>query len=127
MGAAIHQGQGSGTPDITVHTTALANNLIRGLMPVPFDWDVKVNPGTEYRTKTSDAFFSYAGVPAQFPDWLIYGEAVAPLPLVSEDVATYYFDRLSNRVNITLPAAVIGSFAAASSGAHGSVLASVVD
>ena len=133
MSAALVQGQGpSGVPeecDYRMRVTAMALGLTRGTTLMPFDHDVLLAGGDSWHRNVSAAFFSFAGVSAAFPEWLVLGESVVPPALGCANLSAWYFRHDARTGNVTkqpivLRSAVVGSFRA-DDGTTGTVVASV--
>lgn len=92
IGAAIVQGQGlqKGRNDPRMRCQAMANILVRGLIPGPFITDVPFAPETEWEKQVSQAYFSYCQPYSRFPEYLILGKTLHPLPIeCAQTKATY--------------------------------------
>ncbi len=138
IGAACVQGQGArGTrPSPGLKRYIFANNLVRGLIPGPFLYEVPLHPRDKWRRAIAPAYFSYCRPYAHFPEYLLLGETVRPLRVRCRDVELYYWahDRKHGKPRrkgglpvskrpLVLPAVATGSFRAA----DGSVAAFLVN
>jgi hypothetical protein len=136
IGAACVQGQGDGRPSAEMRCAALANNLTRGLIPVPFLQDVPLEPMDEWHRKVSTAFFSFCQPYARFPEYLTLGQTVRPLAVTCQPTQVGYFvtdptveptrpggPRL-REVKLELPAVQAGSYRAVD-GSLGTVIVNI--
>ncbi|MBN1342118.1 MAG: hypothetical protein JXQ73_05535 [Phycisphaerae bacterium] len=127
IGAACVQGQGAqGTrPHCGLRCRALANNLVRGLIPGPFHHDVPLETNDPWRDPVARAYFSYCKPYARFPEYLLLGQACPPPAVTCEttDVWFYRYDSKGkalrpgqpkvSKIPLVLPAVIAGSFIAA--------------
>lgn len=138
IGAACVQGQGDGRPSAEMRCAALANNLTRGLIPVPFSQDVPLEPSDEWHRKVSTAFFSFCQPYAHFAEYLTLGETLRPPEIACQPTWVGYFvsdptieptrpdgPRL-RELKLQLPAVQAGSFRAAD-GSLGTVVVNITD
>ncbi|MCX7016250.1 MAG: DUF6259 domain-containing protein [Candidatus Sumerlaeota bacterium] len=135
IGAACVQGQGSkeAQPPAEMRCYALAQNVVRGLIPGPFMLDVRLEASDAWHKTVAQAFFSYCWPYARFPEYLSLGAARRPPAIRCADVALPFYrddakgqplrpDRKPvSKMTIAAPAVVAGSFQAAD-GSLGTVL-----
>ncbi|MCX7886581.1 MAG: DUF6259 domain-containing protein, partial [Verrucomicrobiae bacterium] len=132
IGAACVQGQGQrGTrPSAELRCYVLANNLTRGLIPGPFIDDVPLDPGNDpWKTKVSQAFFSFCQPYKHFPEYLLLGETCRPpaIRCAEQEVWFWRGDGAGRRKNtIKLPVVTAGSFRAAD-GSVGTIIVNTTD
>ncbi len=127
IGAACVQGQGQlGTrAHPWLRCRILANNLTRGLIPGPFMHEVPLEGGNAWTKTVAQAYFAFSRPYKHFPEYLLLGRTVRPLPVRSKEVEVWFWRRSRNgkplrkggppvvKVPIKLPAVTAGAFAAA--------------
>ena len=127
IGAACVQGQGQlGTrPHPWLRCRVLANNLTRGLIPGPFIHEVPLEGGDAWTKTVAEAYFAFCKPYRHFPEYLLLGKTVRPLPVRSKEVEVWFWRRSRDgkplreggppvaKVPIKLPAVTAGAFAAA--------------
>jgi hypothetical protein len=128
IGAACVQGQGQrGTrPSAGLRCMVLANNLVRGLIPGPFMHHVPLETEEEWEKLVSGAYFSYCRPYKHFPEYLLLGKTVRPLPVECDTTEVTFWRRdVKNgtprrkggpplaEVELKVPAVAVGSFEAA--------------
>ena len=87
IGAACVQGQGhwSEQPNADMRCYALANNLVRGLIPGPFITQVPLESDKSWESQVSKAYFSYCQPYAHFPEYLLLGKCCPPPKIECND------------------------------------------
>ncbi|MBN2310224.1 MAG: hypothetical protein JXR94_14715 [Candidatus Hydrogenedentes bacterium] len=128
IGAACVQGQGQRgiRPSAGLRCRVLANNLTRGLIPGPFMHEVPLDTDKEWEGLVSRAYFAFCKPYAHFPEYLLLGETLPPIPVECGETEVW-FARIDERngtplkpggppvakVPLRLPAITSGAFAAA--------------
>lgn len=84
LAAAMVQGQGLGAPTATLRRQAIANAVVRGLPPVPFDSDVSPrfvdtqDPSVSWQRNITRSFAASAPLFASFTRYLLQGRTLRP-------------------------------------------------
>lgn len=126
IGAACVQGQGAqGTrPHPWLRCRILANNLVRGLIPGPFMHQVPLEGGDAWTRTVAQAYFAFCKPYRHFPEYLLLGRTVRPLPVESKQVELWFWRHSRDgtplrkggrpvvKVPIQLAAVVAGAFVA---------------
>ena len=101
----------------------LANTLARGLIPTVYIGQVPLESKNDWETKVSQAFFAFCRPFPQFPEYLLTGTTLRPLPVecAEQDLWHYHPDengdltineRKARKATIRRPTIVTGTFKA---------------
>lgn len=101
----------------------LANTLARGLIPTVYMEQVPLEPTDVWGAKVSHAFFAFCRPFPQFPEYLLMGETLRPLPVECAEQALWHYHpdengdltiggRKARKATIRRPVVVTGTFKA---------------
>jgi len=101
----------------------LANTLARGLIPTVYMEQVPLEPKTDWEQKVSRAFFAFCRPFPHFPEYLLMGETLRPLPVECAEQGLWHYEadekgdltvigRKARKATIRRPTVVTGTFKA---------------
>lgn len=122
-GFSAGEGMGNAAGSAELRCFRLANTLARGLIPTVYMEQVPLEPKDDWRAKVSQAFFAYCRPFPHFPEYLLAGETLRPLPVECAEQELWHYQadeqgdltimgHKARKATIRRPTVVTGTFKA---------------
>ena len=96
-GFSVGEGMGNAAGSAELRCFRLANTLARGLIPTVYMEQVPLEPEDDWGAKVSQAFFAFCRPFPHFPEYLLLGETLRPLPVECAEQDLWHYPRPTSR------------------------------